>query len=134
MKQLILLKVVCRGVVVITTAQLHSRKPGLRFCAGLNTARDMSKIRNGEDLWQWSRLEIRLNAFFWSTIPQKQIIIICRYWFFNHGFKFQYSVCNGCNDLTILSANISDIALILLKMLIVVVLFIALANLKQLIY
>ena len=29
-----------------------------------------------EDLWQRFRLEIRLNAFRWSTIPQKQFIII----------------------------------------------------------
>ena len=27
-------------------------------------------------LWQWFRLEVRLNAFCWSTIPQKQFIII----------------------------------------------------------
>ena len=65
-----------RGVVVITTAQLHSTKPELRFCAGSNPARDVPEIRSGEDLWQWSRLEIRLNAFRWSTIPQKQFIII----------------------------------------------------------
>ena len=26
--------------------------------------------------WQWSQLEIRLNAFCWSTIPHKQIIKI----------------------------------------------------------
>ena len=36
----------------------------------------MSEICNGEDLWQWSRLEIRLNAFCLSAIPQKQMIII----------------------------------------------------------
>ena len=24
------------------------------------------------------------------------------YWFFNHGFKFQNSVCNDCHDLTML--------------------------------
>ena len=64
------------GVVVITTAQLHSTKPELRFCAGSNPARGVSEIRDGEDLWQWSRLEIRLNAFRRSTIPQKQFIII----------------------------------------------------------
>ena len=46
----------CRGVVVITTAQLHSTKPELRFCAGSNPARDVSEIRDGEDIWQWSRL------------------------------------------------------------------------------
>ena len=38
------------GVVVITTAQLHSTKPELRFCAGSNPARGVSEIRDGEDL------------------------------------------------------------------------------------
>ena len=61
-----------RGVVVMTTAHLHSTKPEFRFCAGSNPARGVSEIRDGEDLRQWSRLEIRLNAFRWSTIPQKQ--------------------------------------------------------------
>ena len=65
-----------RGVVVITTAQLHSSKSELRFCAGSNPARCVSEIRDGEDLWQWSRLEMRLNGFRRSTIPQKQFIII----------------------------------------------------------
>ena len=65
-----------RGVVVITTAQLNSTKPELRFCAGSNPARGVSDIRDGEDLWQWSRLEIRLKAFHWSNIPQRQFIII----------------------------------------------------------
>ena len=53
-----------RGVVVITTAQLHSTKPELRFCAGSNPAHGVSEIRDGEDLWQWSRLEIRLKKNF----------------------------------------------------------------------
>ena len=61
--------------------------------------------------------------------------MICHYFFFNHGSKFQDYVCNGCHDLTMLSFNISDIAIIkIFKMLIFVVLFITLANLKQLIY
>ena len=38
------------GVVVITTAQLHSTKPELRFCAGSKPAHAMSEIRDGEDL------------------------------------------------------------------------------------
>ena len=37
-------------VVVITSAQLHSTKPELRFCAGSNPARGVSEIRDGEDL------------------------------------------------------------------------------------
>ena len=40
---------------------------------------------------------------------------ICHYWFFNHGFRFQDSVCNGCHDLTMSSVNISDIAIITVK-------------------
>ena len=38
------------GSVVITTAQLHSTKPELRFCAGSNPARGVSEIHDGEDL------------------------------------------------------------------------------------
>ena len=34
------------GVVVVTTAQLHSTKPELRFCAGSNPAHAVSEIRN----------------------------------------------------------------------------------------
>ena len=41
-----------RGVVAITTAQLHSTKPELRFCAGSNPARGVSETRHGEDLPQ----------------------------------------------------------------------------------
>ena len=46
--------------MVITTAQLHSSKPELRFCAGSNPARGVSEIRDVEDLWQLSQLEISL--------------------------------------------------------------------------
>ena len=38
--------------------------------------------------------------------------MICHYWFLNHGFKFQDSVCNGYHDLTMLNVNISDIVII----------------------
>ena len=37
------------GIVVITTAQLHSTKSELRFCAGSSTARGVLEIRDGED-------------------------------------------------------------------------------------
>ena len=46
-------------LVVITTAQLHSTKSELRFCAGSNPACGVSEICDSENLWQWSRLEIR---------------------------------------------------------------------------
>ena len=41
--------------------------------------------------------------------------MICNYCFFNNGFNFQDSVCNGCHDLTVLSVNISEIAVITIK-------------------
>ena len=61
-----------RGVVVITTAQVPSTKPELGFCAGSNPVLGVLEIRDGENLWQWFRLGIKLNAFRRSTIPQKQ--------------------------------------------------------------
>ena len=41
--------------------------------------------------------------------------MIWHYFYFNHGFKLQDYVCNGCHDLTMLSLNISDIAIITVK-------------------
>ena len=41
--------------------------------------------------------------------------MICHYWFFNHGFNFQDSVCNGCHHLVTLCLNISDIAIATIK-------------------
>ena len=48
--------------MVITTAKLHLTKPEVRFCTGSNPAHRMLEICDGEDLWQWSRLEIRLKC------------------------------------------------------------------------
>ena len=41
--------------------------------------------------------------------------MICHYWFFNHRFKFQDSVCSGCHDLTMFCLNISDITIITVR-------------------
>ena len=41
--------------------------------------------------------------------------MICQFWFFNHGLKFQDYVCNGCHDFTMLSVNIREIAIIPVK-------------------
>ena len=38
--------------------------------------------------------------------------MICHNWFFNHGLKFQHSICNVCHDLRMLSVNIENIAII----------------------
>ena len=48
----------------------------LRRFKSAQVARGMSKIWDSEDLWQWTRSEIRLNALSHSTIPQKQSVAI----------------------------------------------------------
>ena len=50
-----------------------------------------------------------------TKINKNKESIICYLLFFNHGFKFRDSVCNGCHDLTMLSVNISDIAIITIE-------------------
>ena len=41
---------------------------------------------------------------------------ICHYWYFlNKGFKFQPNVCNRCQDLLMMSMNLSDIAILNIK-------------------
>ena len=76
--------------MAITTAQLHSTKPEHRFCTGSNPACGVLEIHDSQDLWQWSWLEIRPNAFCRSTIPQKKfiIIIILIFWIFFIKVKF----------------------------------------------
>lgn len=39
-------------MVVVTTVQLHSTKPKFKFCAGSNRSRDLSEIRDYEELGQ----------------------------------------------------------------------------------
>ena len=46
--------------------------------------------------------------------------MVCHYWLFNNGFGFQDYVCNCCHDLTILCLNVSHMAIITVK---IVVLF-----------
>ena len=90
-------------------------KPELRFCAGSNPACGVLEMRDDEDLWQWSRLEIRLNTFRWSTIPQKQFIIIIiiitsssNFWCchaslvkFIYWYKFHVNIMTGSGIMTI---------------------------------
>ena len=41
--------------------------------------------------------------------------MICHYWLFNHGFKFQDHLCKGCYYLTMFCLNTSDISIITIK-------------------
>ena len=63
---------------------------------------------------QYDRTDIREGIDLAKSNNSKEFMI-CHYWFFNHVFEFQNSVCNGCHDLTMLSVSISDIAIITIK-------------------
>ena len=63
----------CGGVVVVTNAQLHSPKSELIFCAGSNPACSLSKICEGENLWERSRLEIICKHLSSINHPTKRI-------------------------------------------------------------
>ena len=63
----------CSCVVVITAAQLHSTKSEIRFCIDWNPTCGVLEIYDDEILWQWPRLEIRLNTFRRSNIPQNNL-------------------------------------------------------------
>ena len=60
--------------------------------------------------------------------------MICYYWFVNRGFKFQDSVYYGCHDLTMLSVDISNVAIIIIKNVDYGCIIHKWANLKQFIY
>ena len=56
--------------------------------------------------------------------------MICHYWVFNHGFKYQDFVCNVCYDLTVLSLNMSDVVIVTVKDVDYHCIIITLANLE----
>ena len=41
--------------------------------------------------------------------------MVCHYWFFNHGYRIQDSVCNDCHDLAMLCLKVSDTVIITIK-------------------
>ena len=63
-----------RVVVVNATAQRHSTKPKLKFYSGSNPARRVSEICDDENPGHWSRVQMKLITFRWSTVLQKQLI------------------------------------------------------------
>ena len=64
-----------RSIVIITAAQINL-KHKLRFCAGSNPAPGLLRICNGENLWQWSQLEIRLLSYVGRLFCKKSCLDI----------------------------------------------------------
>ena len=62
----------------------------------------------------YNRIEISAGIYPTKRNKSKECMVF-HYWFLNHGFKFQDSLCNGCHGLTMLDVDISDIAIITIK-------------------
>ena len=62
----------------------------------------------------YDRIDISKGIYHTKSNKSKECMI-CHYWLFNNGFKFQDSLCNSCHELTILCLNISSIAIITVK-------------------
>ena len=41
--------------------------------------------------------------------------MICHYWYFSDGFKYQPYVCNGCHDFSKTVQNLSDFFIVTVK-------------------
>ena len=75
--------------------------------------------------WEWWNLVFNNGSYkCWNDIGEgidvakgsnSKECIICHCWFFSHGFKFQYSICNSYHDLIMLCLSIRDIAIITVK-------------------
>ena len=79
--------------MIITTVQLHLANSEFRFCAGSNPHRCVSEICDGQNLGQWSRVEIRCKQLSSVNYNTKQFIINGLIVFkltrdFNHSAKY----------------------------------------------
>ena len=61
----------------------------------------------------YDRIDISEGINIDKSNNSKKLLNHC--WFFNHGFKFQDSVCNGYHDLLILCLDRTDISIITVK-------------------
>ena len=45
--------------------------------------------------------------------------MICHYWYFSNGFKYQPYVCNTCHDFSMVEQNLGDFFMVTVKILII---------------
>ena len=60
----------------------------------------------------YNRIDVPGGIFLHKTSASKECDV-CYYWhFFNYSSKFQTNVCNRCDDLLMISINLSDIGIL----------------------
>ena len=63
----------------------------------------------------FNRISVSERIDFNKTIASKKCDI-CHYWYFlNFNFNIQVNICNRCHDLLMISMNLSDIAILIIK-------------------
>ena len=63
----------------------------------------------------YNRIDVSEETDVDSTSESKECDT-CHYWYFlDKGFQFQQNVCNGCNDLLMMSMTLNDIAILNIK-------------------
>ena len=63
----------------------------------------------------FNRMEVSEEIYV-NKISESKDCDVFHYWYFsNTGFKFQPNVCNRCQDLLMMSVNLSDIAILSIK-------------------
>ena len=60
-------------------------------------------------------IELMKELMLLKAITVKNVTIICHYWHFNDGLKFQKSICNSCHNLLMLCLKSSDFTIITVK-------------------
>ena len=63
---------------------------------------------------QYERIDISEGIDFDKTNSSKECII-CHYWYFDAGFKYQPYVCNGCHDFNMIVQNLSNFVIVTVK-------------------
>ena len=60
------------------------------------------------------RIDLSKEIDFTKSKDSKECIV-CHYWYFHHRFKFQKSAYNDCYEILIISLEINNIAIIIVK-------------------
>ena len=63
---------------------------------------------------QYERIDISEEIDFGKTNSSNKCMI-CHYWYFDAGFKYQPYVCNGCRDFNMIVQNLSGFFIVTVK-------------------
>ena len=63
---------------------------------------------------QYERIDTSEKTDFNKTASSKECMV-CHYWYFDAGFKYQSHVCNTCHNFSMIVQNLSDFFIVTVK-------------------